>query len=602
MSKSPIYLDAFVPGSGDLNAPIWCIGESPGFDECIYKVPFIGESGKILNDCLSRWGFSRNDVYVDNLCGYRPEGDHFSNLLGSTQLASGIKNIHNLIKMHRPTVVMACGAWPMHYTTKKGKQKKVKGKTMMSGIGHWRGSILPYIDDEGKEHEDIKVIPVFHPAYVSRNRSIYPTFDADIKRVANDSKFRGRRLPERNIICNPRGMELEHYTELLCREEILSIDIETIKGTTHILCIGFSPRPNFAVVIVPDSPEGIRSISRILYSKCKKVFHFGIFDTTVLKLNGYEISRDSLSVDYDRIYYWDTYLGAHVLEPELPKTLAYETSIRTREPYYKHEGKDEDEDQKGWSAKFDKMKLYNYCGKDVCCTIEVYNSQFEDFIGSDDNYLRTFSFELTELETQQHIAMAGMLVEQERLELFKKAMIARWAKLQFILNGFFKMEDVNVKSHPQMCKILYEIMGLPKRYKDKNVTADDDALVSLIGHCQGKINDSVKEETKRKYKLQLATLKVFREIREIRQIYSMYVAAKKSHDGRSRSLYKNGPETGRWAASKFVDGVGYNHQTNPRAPIEISDEDFKAYSDAVSVLEGQMVEDQKELSEMEDAA
>lgn len=592
-----IYLDKFIPGSGPLNSPIWSIGESPGFDEHTYGIPFIGESGKVMNDCFSRYGFSRSEMYVDNLSGYRPVGDHFYNLLGSPQLEYGIKNIHNLIKIHRPTVIAACGNWPMHYLTGKGKLHKSGNIKVMTGIGNWRGSILPYVDDEKIVHEDIKVIPVFHPAYVSRNRSLYPTFDVDVRRVINESKFKGRNLPKREIICNPRGMELEHYTQILCNAEILSNDIETIKSSTHILCIGFSPRPDFGVVIVPDSPEGIRAISRILSAKNKKIFHFGIFDTTVLKLNGYEIGIDELSSDLDRIYYWDTYLAAHVLEPELPKTLAYETSVRTREPYYKHEGKEDDGDNKAWSAKFNKDQLYRYCGKDVCCTIEVYLSQFEDYCNGSDNDLRIFSFEMTEIETQQHISMAGMLVEKERLGLFKKAMVARWAKLQFLLNGYYKVEDFNVKSHPQMCKILYEEMKLPKRYKDKKLTANDDALVSLIGYCQGKIADSVKEETKRKYKLQLIVLKAIREIREIRQIYSMYVAAKQSHDERSRSLYKNGPETGRWAASKFVDGIGYNHQTNPRALIEVSDEDFEAYSKLSAIMEGQISEDEKETEE-----
>lgn len=75
----------------------------------------------------------------------------------------------------------------------------------------------------------------------------------------------------------------------------------------------------------------------------------------------------------------------------------------------------------------------------------------------------------------------------------------------------------------------------------------------------------------------------------------MYVLSELSEDGRSRSLYKNGPETGRWAASKFVDGTGYNHMTNPRDPIEVSDEEFekyKAHTELLKEVEQELLEEE----------
>lgn len=577
-----VYFDHQVHGCGPIGAPILAVGETPGNDECIFMEPFVGSAGTVLNNCLSRHGIPRESIRIDNLASYRPWENKFENILDTPMLAHGLTKIHEYIKTYRPIVVIALGNYPMYFLA--GKGKKIKGKVI--GIGNWRGSILPYVDDTGKVHEDIKVIPTYHPSAVNRERSLYPIFDTDIKRIAKESKSRGLNYTEREIIANPSGIDLSIEESNIAHSLLYTADIETIKNTTTILSISFSTDYNKAIVLSPDSPERIQSISRILASPARKVFHFGYFDTTQLKLNGFEIALDEDSIKYERPYFFDTYLACHVLEPELPKTLAFETSTRTREPYYKHEGKEDEGDRKGWSKKIDRDRLYRYNGKDTCTDYEVFFQQFEEILDSDKGTRDIFNFEMSSIELQTHISNSGMLLDPKRLELLKNAMIARWAKLQYPLDGLFGSE-VNVKS-PNLKDWLYSKeadggLGLPTKYLDKRVTTNDAALVTNLAWCKKKMDESVRDETKKKYKYKLNILKTIREIREIRQRFN-YLNSQYSSDGRSRSSYKFGPETGRYAATKWVDGSGYNHQTNPRDPVEVGDADFEKYKNEMNLL------------------
>lgn len=66
--------DIRVPGSGPLPPPsgVVLIGEAPGYNEVIKRVPFVGKSGEELNSHLERAGLPRHTVYVTNLCKTQP--------------------------------------------------------------------------------------------------------------------------------------------------------------------------------------------------------------------------------------------------------------------------------------------------------------------------------------------------------------------------------------------------------------------------------------------------------------------------------------------------------------------------------------------------
>lgn len=59
-------------GMGNKNADIMLIGEAPGANEDLQGKPFVGRSGKLLDEFLQSIGFSRDDIYIANILKCRP--------------------------------------------------------------------------------------------------------------------------------------------------------------------------------------------------------------------------------------------------------------------------------------------------------------------------------------------------------------------------------------------------------------------------------------------------------------------------------------------------------------------------------------------------
>lgn len=59
-------------GDGNPNAKILFIGEAPGKKEDELGIPFVGASGKFLDEMLSNVKMKREDVYIANVCKCRP--------------------------------------------------------------------------------------------------------------------------------------------------------------------------------------------------------------------------------------------------------------------------------------------------------------------------------------------------------------------------------------------------------------------------------------------------------------------------------------------------------------------------------------------------
>ncbi len=61
-----------VMGEGNPTADIVFIGEAPGKREDELGRPFVGASGKFLDEMLAQAGMNRDDVYITNIVKYRP--------------------------------------------------------------------------------------------------------------------------------------------------------------------------------------------------------------------------------------------------------------------------------------------------------------------------------------------------------------------------------------------------------------------------------------------------------------------------------------------------------------------------------------------------
>ena len=562
-----------VPNEFNKNAAILIVGEAPGFDEEQEGKPFIGKSGELLWNTLGNDNISRDNVSIANLCQYRPSNNKFSTILQSKALTDGIVELATYIREAGTNIkaIAALGKFPLFYLTGK------------DSITNYRGSILPCTFNP-----NIKVIPTYHPSYILRTPSHYPSFASDLGRVVEDSHFPEFKYVKREFLYNKFGMELEMLVQEFEDSEYLSIDIESVKGSTKILCVGFAKSGQKALCIAPTSMQAESAIRRLLNCRAAKIFHNGgAFDVEMLLLNGYKVSN----------FYWDTMIAQRVAWPELPSSLAYLTSLYTREPYYKTEGRanipgDDDEsgaqsDSKSWSEKFDKDKLAIYNCKDVCVTYEIFEQQSKE-IAADRNHKATMDFEMSQLSIAGSISRAGIHIDVGRRNKIKTSLLLEWLQAQQNLNNLAGYK-INVNSPKDVKILLYDTLKLPERRVYQNgksrVTANDDALVGSIAFAKDKMDSLVTPTGVERWEKTLKILQLLRQIRGIRKLLSSYVLTKISNDGRVRSTFNvMGTETGRWSAAKYVDGTGLNAQTFPRNMVDMTELDIPISEELIDEL------------------
>jgi len=95
-------------GSGNADAPVMIIGESPGIEDDIQGVPFAGEDGKLLTAMLSAIGLDRSrDVFITTLLKCRPVDEHS---LQPELVATCLPVLKRQIEIIRPKIILFLGS------------------------------------------------------------------------------------------------------------------------------------------------------------------------------------------------------------------------------------------------------------------------------------------------------------------------------------------------------------------------------------------------------------------------------------------------------------------------------------------------------------
>ena len=151
-------------GDGNPDAQLVFIGEGPGKDEDLQGKPFVGRSGQLLNRALELVGINRKDVYITNIVKCRPPNNRAPLPIESSTCMNLL--LFNQIKIIRPQIICTLGS------------------IATNALLNRQISITKVCGTEFK-HDGITVIPIFHPAYILRNRTKADSWLLDIKKVAN---------------------------------------------------------------------------------------------------------------------------------------------------------------------------------------------------------------------------------------------------------------------------------------------------------------------------------------------------------------------------------------------------------------------------------
>ncbi len=163
---------------GNPQSPIMFIGEAPGEEEDRQGKPFVGASGKLLDQMLAAAGMLRSDIYITNILFWRPPGNRTPT---DAEIASCIPFVERHIALIKPKILVFLGG--------------VSTKSMLNtkeGITRLRGKWASYTP-EGQT--PIPCLPIFHPSYLLRQPSA--------KRQAwNDLLTLKNHLKDNNILIN----------------------------------------------------------------------------------------------------------------------------------------------------------------------------------------------------------------------------------------------------------------------------------------------------------------------------------------------------------------------------------------------------------------
>ena len=136
---------------GNPQARLMLVGEAPGRDEDIEGLPFVGRSGKLLNQMLKAIGLDRTSVYIANIVPWRPPGNRDPS---PHESAICLPFILRQIQLVDPDVLVCLG---------KPSMQTLLG--LMEPISKARGRWVTF--NTGKR--DIKALATFHPAFLLRS-------------------------------------------------------------------------------------------------------------------------------------------------------------------------------------------------------------------------------------------------------------------------------------------------------------------------------------------------------------------------------------------------------------------------------------------------
>jgi DNA polymerase len=150
-----------VPGEGPTHAEIMFIGEGPGASEDKQGRPFVGASGRFLDQLLEQAGVTRTDVFITNVVKCRPPGNR-DPLPDEIQICTG-NYLEHQIKIVNPSIIVTLGRHSM-------------------GL-FFKGAKITQIHGQMRKVDDRFVIAMFHPAAALHQLSLKDTIMADFARL-----------------------------------------------------------------------------------------------------------------------------------------------------------------------------------------------------------------------------------------------------------------------------------------------------------------------------------------------------------------------------------------------------------------------------------
>lgn len=549
-----------VPAKGNPRAEIVFVGEAPGEQEEKAGEPFIGPSGHELDAWLARCNLQRDQVFITNVCKYRPyrndiehwvtskkkvavENDckHFlDGMYYNDAVAEGLQELGQELATIQPRLVIPLGNTALWACAGK------------KGITSWAGSQI--YTKWGQ-----MCLPTYHPSAVLRMWEWREPALRDLSRVEDATGRTAWDTPEYRFIVRPSlDMVLRVIEALILRanrtETVVTVDTET-RWHKHVSCIGLGWSRLHAICIPMLSVHrdtGYWSAEEevVILQALNSLFkHPNI--RLVLQNGLYDIQYFAREFGMAVPIRDDTMLMQHLIWPGMPKGLDFLSRMYCNfHRYWKDDGKE-------WNPKIhSEEQHWTYNATDCVTTYEV----FEVLDGLIDHYglRKQYQFRMGQLyEATLHTMLKGVRVdlkERGRLGLELLEALEERDEIHQRVYGF----KLNPKSPQQMKALFYHDLGCPVQFnrKTRQPSLDKDALEALAD----------------KFPELRPHVELIGQYRSIGVFLSTFVRAPLDDDMRMRCSFNiTGTETFRYSSSENAFGSGTNLQNIPKGEEDESE-------------------------------
>ncbi len=474
----PIYLAGRrkpIPGYGNPEARVACVGMAPSFMELRLGRPFVGPSGDLLDRTIKACGGDRSDVWTTNILLCEPlEGTTPSAAEAAACRPRLLAELEEL-RARDLKIVVTLGVEP--------------AKDLLNNP-------YPFPEIEGWLHHDesldVAVISTFHPSNVLHGatdafRDIKETIQQALNFASGKPPVQGK--DPRHYVADTLGRieTLFNHLHKLPLDHLITLDVETTGKDEEVdfladtlVCYALSWHDRFGVAVPEEfalHPRTIELFKRLLAARpdLKWGFHNGKFDCQIM----FQQAGIDLHIDTDTMlhsYSIDERGGVHGLKHQSRKRLGAGMY-------------DKEVDVKKGAASTPRPALYKYNVYDATYTRRLSGTLPEppDFYH---NLLIPASNALMEIERQ------GVKVDIDYLRELRTTWLpkvdAAYVQLQIAaaIAGFDARKVLkstregllNPNSSKQLSHLLYEIFKLPRSRGRNPNTTEDDHLEELDWH------------------------------------------------------------------------------------------------------------------------
>jgi len=533
--------DKYICGQGPVNAKVMILCECPTYEDAEKGKLFAAKEWRELDFLLVEAGIRREQCWQTAVSKYHvppsPKSGKKSIPFAvraqqhGINLQQQVSELQQEVNAIQPNVIIGLGKTPLWATTGKTKIDKYRGSILL-GMGR------KFIPTYNPCHLSWQATDVEFVGYWNRQIMLF-----DFKRAVGQATFSDLKLPPRNLQIARNSYMLHEFREKYRNYTKPAVDIEA-RGQCIPFCVGLAFTPFHGLTVPLWNVGEIESVCKIPDSDLVSMW---ILLAQILAEN--DIVGQNFKYDQDKIARLgfiirslasDVMLKAFAINPELPKNLAFNTSLFTEEPFYKDEGM--------YHGKVEDLLLG--CARDSCVTKEIDLAMDADIdeLGMRD-YFSNFIMPLHEL----YLGMEniGFRVDKHTRDNILLPKYIEWdEKIRYELFHLVGAE-VNVNSPTQIATLLFDNLKLPR----KSGTGEEEITALLNSQS------AIKNPTHRRI------CELVLEGRRVRKSVSHYLMAMPDYDERMRTTFFLCNDTGRTSTGQ---------QDPPIRPIvEVIDENGK---------------------------